>query len=55
MRQLDRAALERVGKVDEIEAAIANGETAFRMQAAVPELMDLTSESNATKELYGVN
>lgn len=55
LRQLDRAALERTGKVDEIEAAIANGETAFRMQAAVPELMDLSGESNATRELYGIN
>jgi hypothetical protein len=55
LRQLDRAGLERVGRVDEIEAAIANGETAFRMQAAVPELMDLTHETRATKELYGVD
>jgi hypothetical protein len=55
LRQLDRAGLERVGRVDEIEAAIANGETAFRMQAAVPELMDLSRESRATKELYGVD
>jgi Protein of unknown function (DUF1501) len=55
LRQLDRAGLERVGRVDEIEAAIANGEIAFRMQAAVPELMDLSRESNATKELYGIN
>jgi hypothetical protein len=54
LRQLDRAALDRVGKSDEIEAAIVNGETAFRMQAAVPELMDLTGESNTTKDLYGV-
>ncbi len=55
LRQLDRAGQERIGRVDEIESAIANAETAFRMQAAVPELMDLTGESNATKDLYGVN
>lgn len=55
LRQLDRAALDRIGRVDEIEAAIANGEIAFRMQAAVPELMDLSRESNATKEMYGIN
>jgi hypothetical protein len=55
LRQLDRAGLERIGRVDEIESAIANAETAFRMQAAVPELMDLSGESNATKDLYGVN
>jgi len=55
LRMLDRAAQERIGRVNEIESAIANAETAFRMQAAVPELMDLTGESNATKDLYGVN
>jgi len=55
LRQLDRAGQERFGKTDEIESAIANAETAFRMQAAVPELMDLAGESSATRELYGVN
>jgi hypothetical protein len=55
LRQLDRATQERLGHVDEIESAILNGETAFRMQSAVPELMDLAGESNATKELYGLN
>jgi hypothetical protein len=55
LRKLDQANLNRVGNPGEIEAAIANGETAFRMQAAVPELMDLTGESNATKDLYGIN
>ncbi|MSQ96127.1 MAG: DUF1501 domain-containing protein [Gemmataceae bacterium] len=55
LRQLDRAGQDRIGRVDEIESAIANAETAFRMQAAVPELMDLTGESRATKDLYGVD
>ncbi len=55
LRQLDRASQDRLGRVEEIESAIANAETAFRMQAAVPELMDLTGESRATKELYGVD
>ena len=35
---------------DEIESAIANYETAFRMQAAVPELMDLTGEIGGDAE-----
>jgi hypothetical protein len=47
---LDRAAADGHGA---IEAAIANYETAYRMQAAVPELMDLTGETPATKRLYG--
>ena len=39
---------------DEIESAIANYETAFRMQAAVPELMDLGKETAETKKSYGL-
>jgi hypothetical protein len=38
----------------QIEAAIRNYETAYRMQAAVPELTDIRGESDATKALYGV-
>ncbi len=38
----------------EIEAAIANDELAFRMQAAVPDLLDMRGESARTKELYGL-
>jgi hypothetical protein len=55
LRELDRAALERLGKNDEIESAIANYETAYRMQTAVPELMDITGETTATKKLYGLD
>jgi hypothetical protein len=40
---------------DAIESAIANYETAFRMQAAVPELTDLSGETPATKALYGLD
>jgi hypothetical protein len=52
--QLDRGIRDRTGHADEIESAIANYETAFRMQAAVPELMDLRGETNATRRLYGL-
>lgn len=38
-----------------VEAAIHNYETAYRMQAAVPELCDLRGESEATKRLYGID
>jgi hypothetical protein len=38
-----------------IEAAIKNYETAYRMQSAVPELCDLSGESEATKRLYGLD
>lgn len=38
-----------------LEARIANYELAFRMQSAAPELIDLSHESQATRELYGVD
>lgn len=37
----------------ETTARIAQYEMAFRMQSSVPELMDLKTESKATKEMYG--
>jgi hypothetical protein len=54
MRELD-ARNQRQAHSDEVESAIANYETAYRMQTAVPELLDLAGETAATKELYGLN
>jgi hypothetical protein len=53
IRKLDQNALERIGKLDALEAAIANYEMAARMQVAVPELMDLRGESQKTLDMYG--
>ena len=39
----------------QVEAAIDNYEIAYRMQTAVPELVDLTGETDATKKLYGLD
>ncbi|NIP95034.1 MAG: DUF1501 domain-containing protein, partial [Akkermansiaceae bacterium] len=39
----------------ELESAIANYELAARMQLAVPELMDFSDESEATRKLYGID
>ena len=44
---------DQVGNVDAVESAIANYELGYRMQSAVPELMDLAGETEATKKLYG--
>jgi hypothetical protein len=55
MRKLDKSVSSRIGADDRIEAAIGNYELAFRMQSAVPDLMDLTGESEATKKLYGLD
>src|SRR5262249_15567527 len=51
LRRLDRGHLDRVGSNDQLESAIANYELAFRMQTAVPDLMDLRGESPATRAL----
>ncbi len=39
----------------QVDAAIRNYETAYRMQAAVPELCDLSGETDATRKLYGLD
>lgn len=54
MRRLDQKRLEQLGHVDALESAIANYELAARMQTAVPELMDLSGETKATQEQYGL-
>jgi len=52
---LDGGARERYGPAGALDAAIANYELAFRMQAEVPELTDLAGETAATKRLYGLD
>jgi hypothetical protein len=55
MRALDRSVAERFGHADALESAVANYETAFLMQSAVPEVADLKGESDATRRLYGLD
>jgi hypothetical protein len=38
-----------------VEAAISNYELAWRMQSAVPELCDISGETEVTKMLYGID
>ena len=52
---LDAAFLDRIGGDRQVEAAIDNYEIAYRMQTAVPELVDLAGETEATKRLYGMD
>jgi len=54
VQRLNRRLLDQSGADARMEGMIASMETAFRMQAATPELVDLASESEATKKLYGV-
>ncbi len=53
--QLDGQFLARSGGAEAVESAIANCELAFRMQTAVPELMELVGESESTKTAYGLD
>ncbi|HWE04325.1 MAG TPA: DUF1501 domain-containing protein [Tepidisphaeraceae bacterium] len=55
IRKLDAGMIERTGRVDAIESAISNYELAYRMQSAVPDLMDVAGESVATRKLYGLD
>ena len=55
LNRLDQGVLNRLGKVDELESAIANYEMAYRMQAAVPELIEVKGETEATRKLYGLD
>ena len=55
IRSLNQGALERFGRVSEMEAAISNYELAFRMQSEVPDLLDLSGESETTKRSYGLD
>src|SRR5579871_1683791 len=54
MRTLDKGVFDRMGRDGKVEAAIANYELAFKMQSAVPELMDMKGETEATRRLYGL-
>jgi uncharacterized protein (DUF1501 family) len=45
----------RGSDTQDLEARIASYELAFRMQAAVPDAIDITRETAATRELYGVD
>ena len=55
IRASDTAFSRATGADPQVEAAVKNYETAYRMQSAVPELVALTGESEATKKLYGLD
>ena len=53
--ELNRRHLERHPENTELAACIANSETAARMQTSVPEALDLSSETRATRQMYGLD
>ena len=55
VERVDRRQLEQSGHNEQIESAIRNYETAFRMQTAVPALVELSEETEATRRLYGMD
>lgn len=58
LQSLNRAQLERyrgAPEAGELEARLVNFETAARMQTTVPEVLDLSRESEATRRLYGLD
>lgn len=52
---LNRLQLERTGADQHLESRIESMELAFRMQSDAPQVMDLTQESAATHQLYGID
>ncbi len=55
IKQINQHHAGRFPENTELTARIANFETAARMQSAVPEALDLSSESEETKKLYGLD
>jgi hypothetical protein len=55
VQAINRDALEAADHDPALEARINSFELAFRMQAAAPELQDISDESQATQTLYGLD
>lgn len=54
MGELDENVLDSYGRVDQLESAITNYELAYKMQTAVPDLADISQETQETHALYGI-
>ncbi|MCY2966765.1 MAG: DUF1501 domain-containing protein [Planctomycetota bacterium] len=53
IQELNRGTAESLGGNPEIEGLISSYELAFRMQGEMPQVMDLSQETAATRKLYG--
>ena len=53
--RLDRMAMAAEGTDAALEGALANAELASRMQASVPDLLELKGEGEATRRMYGLD
>ncbi len=55
IQSLNRQHLQQTTTNKNIEGLIANYELAFRMQSTMPQIMNLSDESKATLDLYGID
>lgn len=55
IKQLNQNHRNQHPEVNELDARIASFELAFRMQQAAPEAFDISQESQATQQLYGMD
>ncbi len=55
LAEFNRRHIDRYADNSELAARIANVETAARMQTAVPDIIDLSGETEATRKLYGLD
>lgn len=55
LKRLNEYRGERYPQDTELQARVRSYELASRMQTAAPEAVDLSKETDATKELYGIN
>lgn len=54
VQQLNRGELQRDRFNPDVEGVIESYELAFRMQSQMPEVMDISKETEATKKMYGI-
>ena len=55
LAEINREHLQQVGPHSDLEARINSYELAFRMQTEMPEVEDISQESEATQKLYGID
>lgn len=55
VKKFDESFLDSTAADAQVDAAIRNYETAFRMQSVVPELCDISGETEATHKMYGLD
>jgi hypothetical protein len=53
--EVNREHMQQAGQDQALEGRLNSFELAFRMQSAMPEVEDISGESRATRELYGLN